>query len=68
MPLPYAFVLLRTADLRLDPADRTVLQFPLLERGQPAQRSRPRDRPRIARLAALDFVAAVCLQELEGFL
>src|SRR4051812_10909640 len=31
MPLPYAFILLRTADLRLGPADRTVLQFPLLQ-------------------------------------
>ncbi len=37
MPLPYAFILLRTADLRLGPADRTVLQFLLLQGGKASQ-------------------------------
>jgi len=37
MPLPYAFILLRTADLRLDPTDRTVLEFPLLQGGKAPQ-------------------------------
>ena len=37
MPLPYAFILLRTADLRLGPADRTVLQFPLPQSGKTPQ-------------------------------
>ena len=37
MPLPYAFILLRTADLRLGPADRTVLEFSLLQGGKAPQ-------------------------------
>ena len=63
MPLPYAFILLRTADLRLGPADRTVLQFLLLQGGKASQIVVGRiDRDRIGRRLG---VASGCLQKLE---
>ena len=67
MPLPYAFISLCTADLQFDAADRAFLQFPLLERRQPARvLGRGIGRERTA--CRLDFAAAAGLQELEGFL
>jgi hypothetical protein len=65
MPLPYAFILLRTANLRLGPADRTVLQFLLLQGGKAPQIVVGRiGRDRIGR--RLGF-ASGGVQELERF-
>ena len=65
MPLPYAFILLRTADLRLDPTDQAVLEFPLLQGGKAAQIVVGRiGRDRIGQ--RLGF-ASGGLQELERF-
>jgi hypothetical protein len=61
MPLPCAFILLRTADLRLDPADRTVLEFPLLQGGKAPQII-------VGQIGRRLGFTSGCLQKLERFL